>query len=88
MSIASGDGPTPPQRKGWTRAPAAPVKLPRPRAEEIRPLDREQVRVLFETARDDRFVALYVLAVAAGLRRGELQGLKWEDVDLEAGLRA
>jgi integrase len=29
--------------------------------------------------------ALYVVAVTAGIRRGELQGLKWEDVDLEAG---
>ena len=25
------------------------------------------------------------MAVTAGLRRGELQGLKWEDLDLEAG---
>lgn len=67
------------------RNAAAPVKPPRPRGEEIRPLDREQVCSLFETARDDRLEALYVLAVTAGLRRGELQGLKWEDLDLEAG---
>jgi integrase len=67
------------------RNAAAPVKPPRPRREEIRPLDREQVRALFEAARGDRLEALYVVAVTAGLRRGELQGLKWEDVDLEAG---
>src|SRR5215217_1390360 len=64
---------------------AGPVKPPRPRREEIRPLNREQVRALFEVARDDRLEALYVLAVTAGLRRGELQGLKWEDLDLDAG---
>jgi integrase len=29
--------------------------------------------------------ALYVLAVTTGLRQGELLGLKWEDVDFEAG---
>jgi len=29
--------------------------------------------------------ALYIVAVTAGLRRGELQGLKWDDLDLEAG---
>jgi integrase len=29
--------------------------------------------------------ALYVLAITAGLRQGELLGLKWEDVDLESG---
>jgi integrase len=66
------------------RNAAAPVKPPRPRREEIRPLNREQVRAFFEAASEDRLEALYVVAVTAGLRRGELQGLKWEDVDLEA----
>ena len=61
------------------------VKPPRPRREEIRPLDSEQVRALFETARGDRLEALYVVAVTTGMRRGELQGLKWDDLDLEAG---
>ena len=63
------------------------VKPPRPQGEEIRPLDREQVRALFEaaSANGDRLEALYVVAVTTGMRRGELQGLKWEDLDLEAG---
>src|SRR5713226_5982881 len=30
----------------------------------------------------DRLEALYVLAVATGLRQGELLGLQWEDADL------
>jgi integrase len=68
------------------RNPAAPVRPPQPRGEEIRPLNREQVRVLFEAASGDRLEALYIVAVTAGLRRGELQGLKWEDLDLEAGM--
>jgi integrase len=32
--------------------------------------------------RDDRLEALYVVAVATGLRQGELLGLRWQDVDL------
>ena len=64
---------------------AGVVKPPRPRTEEIRPLGREQVWALLDTARGDRLEALYVVAVTTGLRRGELQGLKWEDIDLEAG---
>ncbi len=64
---------------------AASVKAPRLRREEVRPLEREQVRALFEAARGERLEALYTLAVTAGLRRGELLGLKWEDLDLEAG---
>ena len=71
-----------------TRNAAGPVKPPRPRREEIEPLDREQVRALFDAASvaGDRLEALYVVAVTAGLRRGELLGLKWEDVDLDAGV--
>jgi integrase len=68
------------------RNPAAPVRPPQPRGEEIRPLNCEQVRVLFEAASGDRLEALYIIAVTAGLRRGELQGLKWDDLDLEAGM--
>jgi integrase len=67
------------------RNPAAPVKPPQPRREEIQPLNREQVRALFEAASGDRLETLYIVAVTAGLRRGELQGLKWDDLDLEAG---
>jgi integrase len=67
------------------RNAAALVKPPRPRREEIRPLNRDQVQGLLEAAREDRLEALNVATVTAGLRRGELQGLQWEDLDLEAG---
>ncbi|HEV2744683.1 MAG TPA: site-specific integrase, partial [Rubrobacter sp.] len=68
------------------RNAAGPVKPPRPRKEGIRPLNPVQVRSLFEAAVGGRLEALHVLAVTAGLRRGELLGLKWEDVDLDAGM--
>jgi integrase len=61
------------------------VKPPQVRREEMRPLTAEQVKVLFEAAKDDRFEALYILAVTTGLRQGELLGLKWDDIDLEVG---
>jgi integrase len=54
------------------------------RRKEIRPLTPEQVKMLLDAAHGDRLEALYVLAVHTGLRQGELLGLKWEDVDLEA----
>lgn len=34
---------------------------------------------------DEKFEALYVLAVSTGMRQGKLLGLKWDDVDLDAG---
>jgi len=64
---------------------AEAVKPPQVRREEMRPLTPEQVKALLEAARGDRLEALYLLAVTTGLRQGELLGLKWEDVDLEAG---
>src|SRR5205823_2090359 len=42
------------------------------------------VRAFMDAARGDRFEALYVLAVTTGMRRGELLGLRWRDVNLEA----
>lgn len=41
--------------------------------------------MFLEAVREDRLEALYVLATHRGLRQGELLGLRWEDVDLEAG---
>ena len=41
--------------------------------------------MFFEAAVGDRFETLYVLALTTGLRRGELLGLKWPDLDLERG---
>ena len=60
------------------------VKAPRPIRKEIRPLNAEQARILLDTACGDHLEALYVVAVTAGMRQGELLGLKWEDLDLNA----
>jgi integrase len=66
------------------RNAASAVKASRPAKKEIRPLSPKQANVFLEAARSDRFEALYVLAITSGLRKGELLGLKWDDVDLDA----
>ena len=45
-----------------------------------------EARALFEAATGDRYEALYILAVNTGLRQGELLGLRWDDVDLDAAM--
>jgi integrase len=60
------------------------IKAPRPKKKEINPLSPEQTRTFLEAIRDDPLEALYVLAIHRGLRQGELLGLKWDDVNLEA----
>jgi integrase len=62
---------------------AEAVKAPRPVKKEIQPLNVEQARAFLDAARDDRFEALYVMAITAGLREGELLGLKWDDLVLD-----
>src|SRR5215212_10030441 len=66
---------------------AAHMKAPRPTPEEMRPLSEGEARAFLDAATQsgERFAALYVLAITTGLRRGELLGLRWDDVDLERG---
>ena len=58
-----------------------PPAKARPR---LTPLSGAQVRQLLEATKDDRMGPLYAAAVGLGLRQGELLGLLWSDVDLEA----
>jgi integrase len=67
------------------RNPAASARPPKIRQEEITPLDVEQTRLLLEAAKDDRFECLYILSLTCGLRMGESLGLKWSDIDFDAG---
>ncbi|GAA6735390.1 tyrosine-type recombinase/integrase [Thermus oshimai] len=49
-------------------------------------LGPEEVARLLEAAQGERLFPAFYLMLAVGLRRGEVLGLKWEDLDLEAGL--
>jgi integrase len=62
---------------------ASLVQVKTPRYEVGRGLSVEQARTLLEGSGSDRLHALYVLAVYLGLRRGELLGLRWADVNLD-----
>ena len=61
------------------------MKAPRPVRKEIKPLTQEQAQAFLDAARGDRFEALYIVALHCGLRQGELLGLRWKDVDIDAG---
>jgi integrase len=45
----------------------------------------EQLNAFVQHVREDRFFALWLLVVTSGVRRGELAGLRDEDVDLVLG---
>ena len=63
---------------------AGVVEPPRGESREFTVLNEEQAHVLLETVRGDRLEALIVVALATGMRKGELIALRWQDVDLEA----
>ena len=64
---------------------ATMVTLPRIPRYEIEAFTPAQVRTLLDALKGHRLEALYSVAVAMGLRQGEALGLRWQDVDFEAG---
>jgi integrase len=59
------------------------VDAPRTTTFSIQPLDQVQAQQLLDAVAGHRLEALYRVALSLGLRRGEVCGLRWEDVDLE-----
>lgn len=59
------------------------VRPPRRNHHEMGVLSETQAAYFLDTAKGDRFEALYVLAMTTGMREGELLALHWQDVDVE-----
>ena len=68
-----------------THNPARLVRMQTPTRREREPFTPEQAPALLDQVANDRLAALYQLAMATGMRQGEILGLTWEGVDLGAG---
>ena len=62
------------------------VRLSTPARAKTSALSATEGRTLLRATRDDRLSAALVLLLLLGLRRSELLGLRWEDVDLDRGV--
>ncbi|GAA3246813.1 hypothetical protein GCM10020256_74680 [Streptomyces thermocoprophilus] len=64
------------------------VRTGTPRPRRFEPLTTDEARRFLTTAQDHRLHALFELALHTGLRKGELLGLRWEDLDLGSSTAA
>jgi len=62
------------------------IRLPKFTERPARPFTTEEAYHFLEAVKGDWLESLFVTAIGTGLRRGELVGLSWSDVDLEAGV--
>ncbi len=65
--------------------PTAGCALPKVEHQEMKTLTADQLAAFFREAKNSGVFEMYYLELATGLRRGELLGLKWDDIDLDAG---
>ena len=71
--------------------PANQVRPPRPASREIAILSKAEVATVLQAAmplgtQESSLYLPILVAVTTGIRRGELLGLRWSDIDLKAGL--
>lgn len=74
----------------WGRLTRNPADLADPprvgsHSEEIETWTSSTLRSFLAATAEDREHALWVLLATTGMRRGEVVGLRWQDVDLDAG---
>jgi len=64
--------------------PAAAVRPPRAERSQFEVVDPELARRILAAVKGTDLEAPVTLAIATGLRRGEILGLRWADVDMDA----
>jgi len=72
----------------WNLVPrnvALAAHPPTPRREEMKTLTVAQMRILLHDVKGTRWEPLLSLALTTGMRQGEILGLRWSELDFDAG---
>jgi integrase len=59
------------------------VKPPKIIKDEMEIFTEDEIDLLMTVAKDNRYYAVLILAITTGMRRGELLGIRWRDIDME-----
>ena len=65
------------------RNPSDVVDPPRIQTPQMKIWSPEQIRTFLESVADDPLYAAFHLLCTAGMRRGEVLGLRWHDIDFD-----
>ncbi|MGG4219593.1 site-specific integrase [Paenibacillus jamilae] len=63
--------------------PALAVKRPKAEKKEMLYWSDDEAHKFLNASKEDRYYYAFLLALTTGMRRGEILGLRWKDVDLE-----
>ena len=66
--------------------PTDACELPKVEHREMQTIPEEQLQAFFAEAKATGVYEMYYIELATGLRRGELLGLKWQDIDWKNGI--
>ena len=69
----------------WSATPRRRLGRRRRRASEFTTWSSDDLRDFFAGVREERIFPALVVLATTGMRRGEVLGLRWQDVDLDAG---
>ena len=61
--------------------PCSPVKAPSPKTKMANHFSREEANIILNSIDDILLYTIFYLALFTGMRRGEIVGLKWEDIN-------